>query len=105
MIAHQPANKPIKNLRKDGQLSRFEYEQRAYELAPYGLQLPQTKLLPIQVQAIREAVEIRKRLRDEINEKYSNEALAKAFGVHRRTIEKVISYETHVRGEYFRSGK
>jgi len=96
MIAHTEANKRMKAIRRPGQISRFEYQQRAVELAPRGMKLPQTKLLPLQVQAIREAVEIRERLRQEINDKYSNEALAKAFGVHRRTIEKVISYETHI---------
>lgn len=96
MIAHQPANKPIKAIRAKGKLSRFEYEQRAYEFAKRGLDLPQTKLLPEQVTAIREAVEIRAKLRQEITDKYSNAALAKEFGVHVRTIEKAISYETHV---------
>lgn len=100
MIAHQPAAKRTRKIRKDGVMPRFEYEQRAYELAPYGLQLPHTKLLPMQVMAIREAAQTRERLRREINEKYSNEALAKALGVHVRTIEKALSYETHVRGEY-----
>lgn len=95
MIAHQPANKPIKSIRAKGVISRFEYEQRAYEFARRGLDLPQTKLLPLQVQAIRDAVETRNKLRQEINEKYSNQALADAFGVHVRTVEKVISYETH----------
>lgn len=96
MIAHQPANKPMKAIRAQGVMSREEYQQRAIELAPRGMQLPQTKLLPLQVAAIREAVALREKLRREITEKYSNEALAKAFGVHRRTIEKAISYETHI---------
>lgn len=95
MIAHMPATKRTKAIRAKGVLSRFEYEQRAYELAPLGLQLPQTKLLPLQVQTIREAVAIRDRLRKEITDKYSNQALADAMGVHVRTIEKVISYATH----------
>ena len=100
MIAHQPATKRMRKIRKDGVIPRFEYEQRAIEFAKYGLDLPQTKLLPIQVQAIREAVETRNRLRKEINEKYSNKALADAFCVHERTIEKVIAYVTHFRGDY-----
>lgn len=98
MIAHQPANKPIKQIRRPGVMSRFEYQQRAKERAPRGMALPQTKLLPIQVQAIREAVALREKLRREITEKYSNAALAKAFGVHVRTIEKVVAYETHIGG-------
>ena len=100
MIAHTQPNKRMRKIRKDGVIPRFEYEQRAIEFAKYGLDLPQTKLLPIQVQAIREAVEIRNKLRQEITEKYSNKALADAFGLHPRTIEKVIAYETHFRGEY-----
>lgn len=95
MIAHQPANKRTKEIRAKGVISRFEYEQRAYEFAKRGLDLPQTKLLPLQVQAIRDAVETRARMRQEINDKYSNQALADAFCVHVRTIEKVIAYETH----------
>lgn len=96
MIAHQPANKPIKQERRPGQVSRFEYQQRAREFAQRGMALPQTKLLPLQVSAIREAVSLREKLRREITEKYSNAALAKAFGVHIRTIEKCVAYETHI---------
>ena len=96
MIAHQPANKRTKAIRAKGVIPRFEYEQRAYEFCKRGLDLPQTKLLPLQVQAIREAVEMRNKLRKEITDKYSNQALADAYGVHVRTIEKAISYETHI---------
>lgn len=96
MIAHQPANPRTKAIRAKGVMSREAYQQRAVELAPRGMQLPHTKLLPLQVVAIREAVALRDKLRQEINEKYSNAALAKAFGVHVRTIEKVLSYATHI---------
>lgn len=96
MIAHQPANKPIKQVRRPGVMPREEYQVRARELAPRGMALPQTKLLPLQVQAIREAVALREKLRREITEKYSNAALAKAFGVHVRPIEKCVAYETHI---------
>lgn len=33
-------------------------------------------------------------MRKQINELYSNDALARQWGVHRRTIEKILSYET-----------
>lgn len=59
-----------------------------------GADLPQTKLTEDDILAIRDAQEKRELLRQEINEKYSNAALAKAYGVHVRTIEKVLSYET-----------
>lgn len=96
MIAHQPANKPMKQERRPGVMPRAEYQVRARELAPRGMDLPQTKLLPLQVAAIREAVALREKLSREITEKYSNAALAKAFGVHIRTIEKCVAYETHI---------
>ena len=62
--------------------------------AKHGMDLPQTKIPPKAVIAIRQAARIREELRREINEKYSNAALAKHWGVHVRTIEKILSYET-----------
>ena len=60
-----------------------------------GQELPQTKLTPVQIKEIRAAVEKRKELREYIAANWSNSALAKRLGVHRRTIEKVMSAETH----------
>lgn len=60
-----------------------------------GFDLPQTKLPEAAILEIREAVEIRAQLRQVITATYSNEALAKKWGVHHRTIEKVISGRTH----------
>lgn len=59
-----------------------------------GFGLPQTKIPPLAVIAIREAARKREQLRREINERYSNTALAKQWGVHVRTIEKILSYAT-----------
>lgn len=75
-------------------MNRAEYQQRASEFCKRGFDLPQTKVPPLAVVAIREAARKREELRREINEKYSNAALAKQWGVHVRTIEKILSYET-----------
>ena len=77
-------------------MDRFEYQQRAVELAKRGLDLPQTKILPLEVIAIRAAARRREELRKEINDTLSNAALAKKYGVHERTIEKVLAYKTHI---------
>ena len=79
--------------------SRPEYEISARINAKRGMDLPQTKLPTVAIIDIRKAAETREQLRREITEKYSNEALARKWGVHVRTIEKVLSYETarHVR--------
>lgn len=59
-----------------------------------GAQLPQTKLTPAAVREIRAAEKRRERLRAQARE-LTNEALAIKFGVHRRTIEKLLRMETH----------
>lgn len=64
-------------------------------MSAQGYDLPQTKLPEAAVLEIREAAEIRTQLRQVITAKYSNEALAKKFNVHHRTIEKVLSGTTH----------
>ena len=76
-------------------MQRFEYLQRARELAPRGQDLPQTKLLDIDVISIRSAARQRESLRKHIKDNLSNAALAKQYGVHKRTIEKVLMRETH----------
>lgn len=60
--------------------------------AARGMDLPQSKLTPLEVAAIREAARRRAQMRREINETLSNAALAQAYGVHERTIEKVLAY-------------
>jgi transcriptional regulator GlxA family with amidase domain len=63
-------------------------------MAPRGQELPQTKLLDLDIVSIRSAAKQRENLRKHIRENLSNEALAKQYGVHVRTIEKALSYET-----------
>lgn len=75
-------------------LSRQEYLSRRTEFAPRGQELPQTKLLALDIVSIRSAARQRENLRQHIRENLSNDALANQFGVHVRTIEKVLSYET-----------
>lgn len=76
-------------------MNRDDYLMRAHEFAPRGAALPQTRLKPNDVQAIRQAVEKRDDLRAHIRETLINEALAARFGVHVRTIEKAIQYGSH----------
>ena len=80
--------------RPDHVMERGEYLSRARELAPRGQDLPQAKLLELDVAAIRSAARQRESLRQHIRKNLSNEALAKQFGVHIRTIEKVLQYES-----------
>lgn len=75
-------------------MTRHEYRQRAGEFCARGFDLPQTKIPPLAVIAIREAARKREQMRKQITEQYSNAALAKQWGVHPRTIEKILSYET-----------
>ena len=60
----------------------------------HGFDLPQTKLPDKAINEIRNAKDRRDELRKQITDTLSNAALAKKWGVHRRTIEKVLSFET-----------
>ena len=80
--------------RRDCHVSRDEYLLSAKANAPRGVDLPHTKLLPLDIGEIRSAARQRQKLREHIANNLSNDALAKKFGVHSRTIEKVLSYET-----------
>lgn len=80
--------------RNETTLERGEYLSRTREFAKRGQDLPQTKLLDLQVAAIRSAARQRKSLRQHIRDNLSNEALAKQFGVHVRTIEKILQHHT-----------
>lgn len=80
--------------RREGVLDRDEYLLRARELAPRGQDLPHAKLLDLDVLAIRSAARQRESLRQHIRDNLSNEALARKFGVHVRTVEKVLSAES-----------
>ena len=59
-----------------------------------GMELSWTKLPPAAVAEIREAAARREELRRQITAELSNEALARKWRVHPRTIEKIISYQT-----------
>lgn len=75
-------------------MTRDEYMIRQHEFQPRGTQLPQSKLTPLEVEAIRSAAKQRESLRKHIREKLSNEALARDLGVHVRTVEKVLARES-----------
>lgn len=75
-------------------LNRDEWEQRRTEFVKRGLDLPQTKLMPLDVSEIRSAARQRDRLKTHIKDNLSNAALAKRFGVHERSIEKVLSRDS-----------
>ena len=76
-------------------IDRDTYLRDAGLYAARGQELPQTKLLDLDVIDIRSAKRQREKLLKHIRENLSNEALAKRYGVHIRTIEKALSRETH----------
>ena len=73
------------------EMTRDEYLARAREFAARGMDLPQSKLTPLDVDAIRSAARQRDSLRRHIRDELSNAALARKMGVHVRTIEKALS--------------
>lgn len=81
-------------------MKRTEYLVRAREFQPRGSELAHAKLTEDDIQTIRSAVRQREALRKHIREFISNEALARRFGVHLRTIEKVVQRDTwsHIDG-------
>ena len=84
----------MKTSRPEKRLERGEYLSRARSMALRGQDLPQTKLLDMDIVSIRSAAKQRENLRTYIRDNLSNEALAKAYGVHIRTIEKCVQYHT-----------
>ena len=75
-------------------LHHDEWEQRRTEFVPRGQELPQSKLLDMDVISIRSARRQRLALLAHIKGNLSNEALAKKYGVHVSTIEKALSNES-----------
>ena len=67
-------------------MNRDEYRSRAVELAPRGRDLPQSKLHPYHV----------KRIRERNDYGVPRWFLAKEYGVHKNTIDKVCTYETWI---------
>lgn len=82
-----------KALRKPGTLERDEYLTRAKEFAPRGQEFTRSKLLDLDVITIRSSARQRESLKKHIRDNLSNDAIAKAHGVHVRTIEKILSRE------------
>lgn len=77
-----------------GRMNRENYLLAASQYCLRGQDLPQAKLLDMDVIAIRSAKRQRDNLVQYIRENLSNEALAKQYGVHVRTIEKAVTRET-----------
>ena len=77
-------------------MNRSEYLQCPALYCKRGEDLPQTKLSAAAVRDIRACAEKAKRLRQRITARYSRAALAKKWGVHERTIDKILAYETRV---------
>lgn len=83
----------VKPPRRDGVMERREYLTRAQERAARGQALPQSRLLDLDVISIRSARRQREALLAHIRAHLSNAALARQYGVHTRTIEKILSHE------------
>lgn len=81
-------------VRKDTVLDRQEWTLRAGEFCQRGQDLPQAKLLDCDVIDIRSAKRQRDALKKHIKDNLSNESLCKRYGIHIRTLEKVLSRET-----------
>ena len=82
----------MRALRPEGVMPRAEWQGRAAEFCARGQQLPQSKLLDLEVIEIRSAVRQRENLRQHIRDQLSNEALARKHKVSVRTVERVVSY-------------
>ena len=75
-------------------MNRAEYLVQAHAYAKRGMELPQSKLTPLEVSAIRSAAKQRENLLNYIREKLSNQALATSYGVSVRCVERVMARET-----------
>lgn len=75
-------------------MTRQEYLQRSTEFAARGQDLPQAKLLDMDVINIRSAKRQRDKLLAYIRKHLSNAALCNQYGIHPRTLEKVLARET-----------
>lgn len=84
----------MRQTRNDKTMERGEYQSRARSMALRGQDLGQSKLNDDLIKEIRSAATQRENLRKHIRENLSNDALAKRYGVHVRTIEKVQQYES-----------
>ena len=81
-------------VRRPGVMDRESYLACAHELCARGQDLPQSKLLDLDVISIRSEARQRESLREHIRDNLSNAALAKKYGTHTRNIEKILSRQT-----------
>lgn len=75
-------------------MNRAEYMERRTEFAQRGMDRPLSKLTDLDVIDIRSAKRQRDALLKHIKENLSNESLCKRYGIHLRTLEKVITRQT-----------
>lgn len=75
-------------------MTRDKYLQRRTEFAARGQALPQAKLLDMDVIDIRSAKRQRDKLQQYIRDNLSNDALCTQYGIHPRTLEKILARET-----------
>lgn len=82
-------------------MDRHDYEcGGAYQTAHRGEQLPHSKLTEKQVSEIRRLHKAKQDQIASLNREFSAAAFANKYGVHKSTIEKILSYETwtHLKG-------
>lgn len=84
----------MKQSRPDHRLERGEYLSRTKEFALRGQELPQAKLLEMDVIDIRSMKRQRDNMIKYIKENLSNDAICAKHGIHHRTLEKILSRET-----------
>lgn len=75
-------------------MNRHEYMERRTEFVLRGQELGQARLCDLDVIAIRSAARQRASLLAHIHANLTNAAIAQQFGVHVRTVEKVIARES-----------
>lgn len=84
----------MKQSRPDHRLERGEYLSRTKEFALRGQDLPQAKLLEMDVIEIRSMKRQRDNMLEYIKENLSNDVICAKHGIHPRTLEKILSRET-----------
>lgn len=87
--SHTPARRAKRN-----PLTMAEYDGRRKEFAARGQDINHSKLMDIDVISIRSAIRQRANLLTHIDDNLSNSALARIYGVHVRTIDKLHRGET-----------
>ena len=75
-------------------LDRDQWKLSASQYCARGQDLPQAKLLDLEVIEIRSAKRQRDALLKHIKDNLSNAALCERYGIHQRTLEKILARET-----------